>query len=235
MLFRSGVRRLALLRHGDFISGIRKRLPIKSMAVKLAMSTLGCEPKNNVQETLLAAMNSTLAPLPRTAEEFDAACLRMRERLYDTIAGPLEKLWEHLVAAEAPLREFCLTASRDRFAARIAEDLQQEWQWLTRPGFLSSLPPDALADIARFARGLRERLTRITQQPAARELERIDSLRAVLLPDFYTRYPRHLHHPAWLAYGMMVAEFRLSLFAPSLAVKGRSSAKKLAAAADLLA
>lgn len=231
---RAGVRRLALLRHGDFISGIRKRLPIKSMAVKLAMSTLGCEPKNNVQETILAAMNSTLAPLPRTAEEFDAACLRMRERLYDTISDPLEKLWENLVAAEGPLREYCLTAARDRYAARIAEDLQQEWQWLTRPGFLSSLPPDALADVVRFARGLRERLTRIAQQPAARELERIDALRAAILPDFYARYPRHLTHPAWLAYGMMTEEFRLSLFAPALAVKGRASAKKLAAATELL-
>ncbi len=231
---RAGVRRLALLRHGDFIGGIRKRLPIRSMAVKLAMSTLGCEPKNNVQETLLAALNSTLAPLPRTADEFDAACLRMRERLYDTISGPLEKLWEHLVAAEGPLREYCLTASRDRYAARIAEDLQQEWQWLTRPGFLSSLPPDSLADVSRFARGLRERLTRITQQPAARELERIDTFRAAILPDFYTRYTRHLLHPAWIAYGMMAAEFRLSLFAPTLTVKGRASAKKLAAAAELL-
>ena len=187
-----------------------------------------------MQETLLAAMNATLAPLPRTPEEFDAACLRMRERLYDTIAGPLEKLWEQLVAAEAPLREYCLTAARDRYAARIAEDLQQEWQWLTRPGFLSSLPPEALADIARFARGLRERLTRIAQQPAARELERIDTLRAAILPDFYIRYPRYLSHPDWLNYGMMIAEFRLSLFAPALAVKGRASAKKLAAAAECL-
>ena len=33
---------------------------------------------------------------------------------------------------------------------------------------------------------------------------------------------------------MMVAEFRLSLFAPALAVKGRASAKKLAAAAECL-
>lgn len=36
------------------------------------------------------------------------------------------------------------------------------------------------------------------------------------------------------AYGLMVAEYRLSLFAPTLAVKGRASVKKLEAAAELL-
>lgn len=231
---RQGVRRLALLKHGDFINGIRKRLPIRSMEAKLALTTLGCDPKNNVQETIYAAMDAALAPLPRTAADFEAACLRMREKLYDTIAGPLSKLWEQLMATEAPLRTFCLTAARDRFAARMAEDLQQEWQWLTRPGFLSSLAPEQLQDISRFARGLQERLRRIAQQPAARELERIDSLRAAMMPDFYERYTRHLNHAAWLAYGHMLAELRLTIFAPTLAVKGRASAKKLAAAAELL-
>ncbi len=231
---RFGVRRLALIRHADFISSIRKRLPIKSVEAKLAMTTLGSQPKNNVADTIYAAMDATLAPLPRTAAEFDAACLRMRERLYDTIAGPIGKLWEQLAATDAPLRTFCLTAARDRYAARIAEDLQQEWQWLTRAWFLSDAEPSALQDIGRFARGMQQRLQKIAQQPAARELERIDTLRAAILPDFYTEYPRHAGDPAWLAYGLMVAEFRLSIFAPTLAVKGRASAKKLAAAADIL-
>ena len=231
---RFGVRRLALIRHADFISSIRKRLPIKSVEAKLAMSTLGVHPKNNVADTIYAAMDATLAPLPRSAAAFDAACLRMRERLYDTIAGPLSKLWEQLAAADAPLREFCLTAARDRYAARIAEDLQREWQWLTRAFFLSDADPATLQDISRFARGLQQRLQKIAQQPAARELERIDTLNAAIRPDFYSDYSRHPHSPAWLAYGLMVAEFRLSLFAPTLAVKGRASAKKLEAAAGQL-
>ncbi len=229
---RFGVRRLALIRHGDFISSIRKRLPIKSVEAKLAMSTLGTHPKNNVADTIYAAMDATLAPLPRTSADFDAACLRMRERLYDTIAGPLSKLWEQLAATDAPLREFCLTAARDRYAARIAEDLQREWQWLTREFFLSDTPPAALQDIGRYARGLQQRLQKIAQQPAIRELERIESLQAAIIPEFYAEYQRHAHSPVWQAYGLMVAEFRLSVFAPTLAVKGRASAKKLAALAD---
>ncbi len=231
---RFGVRRLALIRHADFISSIRKRLPIKSVEAKLAMSTLGAQPKNNVADTIYAAMDATLAPLPRTAAEFDAACLRMREKLYDTIAGPLSKIWEQLAATESPLREYCLTASRDRYAERIAADLKREWQWLTRPFFLSELEPATLQDLSRFARGMQQRLQKIAQQPAIRELERIDTLNAAILPDFYESYSRHTTSPQWQAYALMVAEYRLSLFAPTLALKGRASTKKLSTAAETL-
>lgn len=231
---RFGVRRLALIRHGDFINGIRKRIPIKSVEAKLAMSTLGVQPKNNVADTIYAAMDATLAPLPRSADEFDAACLRMREHLYDTISGPLSKIWEQLAATDSALRAYCVSATRDRYAARIAEDLQRDWQWLTRSFFLSDSEPTALQDIGRFARGILQRLEKIAQQPAARELERIDNVMAAVRPDFYERYAQHAHSPSWLAYGLMVAEFRLSIFAPPLAVKGRASAKKLAAAGELL-
>ncbi|MGN0865328.1 MAG: ATP-dependent RNA helicase HrpA [Akkermansia sp.] len=231
---RAGVRRLFLLRHGDFVNSIRKRLPIRDMAAKLALGTLGAQPKQNVQETLWAGIDAALPPLPRNAEEFEAACLRVRERLYDTVAGSLSKLWEQLAAADAAVRGYCLTAGRERYGAAIAEDVQQQWGWLTRPGFLSTLPPGALPDLSRYLRGLQERLARIAQQPAARELERIERFRAVALPRFAGDYARHAHDPAWVAYGLLLQEFRLSIFAPTLAVKGRASTKKLEAAAAQL-
>lgn len=232
---RFGVRRLALIRHGDFINSIRKRLPLKPMEAKLALTTLGTVPKNNVADTIYAAIDIALGtPLPRTAEEFDAACMRMRENLYDTIAGSLCKIWEQLAEADSARREFCLTAARDRYASLIAEDIEREWQWLTRPFFLSDAAPGSLQDLSRFARGFTMRLQKIAQQPAARELERIDSLNTAIAADFYEQYPRHANSPAWLAYGLMIQEYRLSIFAPTLAVKGRASAKKLAQARENL-
>lgn len=231
---RIGVRRLALCKHGDFISGIRKKMPIRSMEAKLAMGAIGALPKNNITDTLFAAIDATLAPLPRTADAFEEACLRMRGNLYDFLAGPFTKIWEQLATLDKPLREFCLTASHHRYNTLIAHDLQREWNWLTRPFFLSSMEPGQLPDFSRFLRGLQERLRRIAEQPAARELERINTLDAAILPSFYPEYARHAHSPAWQEYGMMVAEYRLSLFAPALAMKGRASAKKLAAAAEQL-
>ncbi|MBQ8480464.1 MAG: ATP-dependent RNA helicase HrpA [Akkermansia sp.] len=231
---RFGVRRLALIRHGDFINSIRKRLPIKSVEAKLAMTTLGAQPKNNVADTIYAAMDATLAPLPRTAADFDSACLRMRERLYDTISGSISKVWEQLAATDSLMREYCLTAARDRYAARIADDLKQDWSWLTRSYFLSDGEPATMQDIHRYARGLQMRIQKIAQQPAIRELERIDTFNAAVRSDFYTEFPNRVNSPAWISYALMVAEFRLSIFAPTLAMKGRASAKKLAAAAEQL-
>lgn len=231
---RFGVRRLALLRHGDFINSIRKKLPIKSIEAKLALASIGVHPKDNVADALFAATDAALAPLPRTAAQFDAACLRMRERVYDLVGGSVAKLWENIAVVHPALKEYCLTAGQNRFDALIAEDLERDWNWLTRPYFISSLPPENLADISRFIRGFGERLKRIAQQPAARELERINQVNAAVMPNFYDRYPRYPRHTAWLSYGLMVAEYRLSLFAPALALKGRASAKKLAAAAEAL-
>ena len=229
---RLGVRRLVLCKHGDFINSIRKKIPISGLEAKLALSTIGETPSANALDTVYAAMDSTLAPLPRTAEQFQAACLRMREGLYDAISGTYTRIWEQLAAAHTPLREFCLTAAQDRYAARIAEDLQRDWAWLTRPQFLCSTPPERHADILRYARGFQERLRRIKEQPAIRELERIDSINASVHPDFYSHFNRHPQSAAWLEYGLMLAEFRLSVFAPALAIKGRASAKKLLSAAE---
>lgn len=229
---RLGVRRLALLRHGDFISSLRKKLPIRSMEAKLALTTLGTAPKNNVPDTIYAAMDASLEPLPRTAEDFAAACERMRESVYDRIAGPLSKLWELLAATEQPLREYCLTAGHDPHASVIADELQRQWAWLTHPWFLSSASPDYLSDFSRFLRGLQERIRRIHEQPAARELARIEALNAAVPSFFFEQWAQHLQSPAWLTFGHMVEEYRLSLFAPSLAVKGRASTKKLEALAD---
>ncbi len=235
---RAGVRRLARLRHGDFLNSIRKRLPFKSIEGRLSLTTLGAEPKNNPWDIIELAMDATLRPLPRNAEEFDAACLRMREGLYDCIAGPIAKFWDTLTATDQALRTYCLTAGRDRYAAQIAEELQREWAWLTRPSFLSTSGYDRLVDLGRYARGLQERLKRIAQQPAVKELERIATLNEAVGAAFFTEWPRHLNAsspaPAWLDFGFMVAEFRLSLFAPTLALKGRASAKKIAAAREEL-
>lgn len=230
---RAGVRRLAMLRCGDFLHAMRKRLPLQSTEAKLALATLGARPKENAEATLFAAMDATLAPLPRTPEDFEAACLRMRERLYDTVAGPLTRLWEQLGAAHSSMREFLLTAGQSPAGARIAADIEREWAWLTRPGFLYAGSPDKLADLARFTRGLGERLQRLAHQPLARELERIATLYSAVPEAFYEQYADHLHSLAWVQYGFMAAEYRLSLFAPTLALKGRASVKKLQACCPL--
>ena len=77
-------------------------------------------------------------------------------------------------------------------------------------------------------------MRRIAEQPAVRELERIEALKAAVPAPFFEQAPQHGRSLRWLKLARMVEEFRLSLFAPSLAVKGRSSAKKLESEASWL-
>lgn len=224
---RAGVRRLALLKHSDFINGIRKRLPIRDVSSRMALATLGERPKENIRELIAAGVNICLRPLPRTAENFDAACLHMRENLHDALANTLSKLWDQFVETEQQIRSYCLTAVQAPHGSIIASDIQRDWQWLTRNGFLSSLAPEQLQDVSRFLRGIQERLAKIKRQAIARELERIETFESHVPPSFYERYAKHKDSLSWLQYGMIIAEYRLTLFAPSLAIKGRASAKKL--------
>ena len=92
---------------------------------------------------------------------------------------------------------------------------------------------------SRFMSGKTDKLSdtslqKIAQQPPIRELERIETLNTAIKPELYSEYLRHNESPAWQADGFMIAEFRLSIFAPTLACKGRASAKKLTAAAEQL-
>lgn len=231
---RAGVRRLACLRCGDFLQGIKKRLPISDMQARLALSTIGARPKENAQLSVFAAMDAALAPLPRTAADFDAACERMRSRLWDILADSISRAWQQLAAAQDALSSFRLAMDSTPAAARILADLQRQWGWLTRPGFLCAAAADQLGDYVRFVRGVGERLQRLRHRPLMDDLRRLDSFDSTVSPSFYDEYGRHADSAAWLHYAYMAEEYRLSLFAPSLALKGRASAKKLHEAWDQL-
>ncbi len=223
---RAGVRRLAEFRCADFLHAVKKRLPVTDLQARLAISTLGAKPADNVRQCLYAAMDAGLSPLPRSREDFETACTRMREKLSDTLAGPISVIWHFLALAHESLRRYRLTA-HIAVTARSLADLERQWSWLTRPNFLYAASPDTLPDFTRFLRGLLERLQRLSQRPAVDDLSRIDVFENIVPPSFYLSYPSHPDSVSWLRLAYMIAEFRLSIFSPSFALKGRSSPKTL--------
>lgn len=223
---RHGIIRLLQFRHGDFVNHLRKKFPL-GLEGKLALSTLGQQPKNNLEDLVHVTMEGAVGtPLPRTAEAFDAACIRLRENLFD-IAKTTARLWDSLAITDALVREYCLTARASRHTEPIARDLENQLAWLMRPRFLMSTGYARLQDLDRFLRGIRDRLQRIAQQPVARELERMQQFAPLAAP-YLAALPAHAQDPEWIDHGFMLEEYRLTVFAPTLAVKGRSSVKKLA-------
>ena len=253
---RAGIMRLIWLRHGDFLNHFKKsraqKMPIEGMEPRIAMSSLGIEPAQNIMQLILIGIEGAISnkgqlALPRNAEQFESACLQMREQLFDTLRGPVAKCWYKLVEAEQAIKQYQLTAT-DRFGVQIVAELTRQWNWLTRHHYMSSGGYTRLIDLERYARGIVERIKRIQQQAPIKELERIAQLDEAI--GHYYLHPailsackasiggKELKIPelshALLNYGYMIEEYRLILFAPNLAMKGRSSAKKLIEARESL-
>ncbi len=230
---RAGVRRLAFLRCGDFLRSMQKKPPIVSLTAKFALASVGRGVSENVAMSVLAAMDATLMPLPRGRVEFESACLRMRENLYSVLAGPISQIWEQIGHEAQALASFLPTASSSPALKRIATDLDHQWNWLTRPGFLTDFPPSLRSNYLRYLRGITVRLDRLRHKPIDDDLKRLDSFERLVPPGYYAEFPEHADSVRWLSYGVMVEEYRLALFAPTLSQKGAASEKKLLAANPL--
>lgn len=229
---RAGCVRLLTINQQDLVNHLRKNLPL-SVEGRMALSVLGGRPEDNLADLLRVAVELAAGvPLPRDAESFASAVLSVRQNLFDH-ARRMTDCWQSVVEADRAVRDFTSQRGGERFADRIAADLQKQAAWLFRPGFLWKTGADRLNDLSRFLRGIHERLRRIDQQPLARELERIDQFGS-RVSGWYEECARHPDSPAWDDFGFMMEEYRLSLFAPTLVIKGRVSEKKLTDARELL-
>lgn len=227
---RAGVRRLVFLRYGDFLRSVQKKLPLRSLQAKLALTSIGLKPSENAAMTLAAAVDSNLMPLPRNRDEFESICLRVRENLHDTFTGALSQLWEQLGSTHQTLFSFLATTSSNSAYKRTTSDLLRQWNWLTRPGFLIDYSPAFQRNLLRFLHGITTRLENLQLKPIANDLKRLEDFERTVPSEFYTEFPAHADSMQWLSFGAMVEEYRLSLFAPALAQKGAASEKKLLAA-----
>lgn len=224
---RLGVLRLACLRHSELAARLKKSVRM-SIEGKLALATLGPAPRGNLDDIVLTAIDGALpCPPPRDPEAFEDACRKLAAHAAATLPA-VAALWEKLAAMERDVRLFQTTAGGDRHKSAVADDLHRHLEWLLRPHRLLETGFARLREYERFARGVGERLRRMSGQPIVRELERMAQFREAAAP-FLEAWQAHRGEAAWIDYGMMVEEYRLSVFAPELAVKGRSSAKKLAA------
>lgn len=224
---RLGVLRLACLRQSELAARLKKSLKL-GIEGKLALATLGPDPKGNLDELVLAAIDGALpSPPPRTPEAFEEACRHLAANAAATLPT-VAALWEKLASMERETRLFIMTSGDDRHKSAVADDLRRHLEWLLRPRRLVETGFARLRDYERFVRGVGERLRRMQGQPIVRELERIAQFRGAAGP-FLESWRSHRGEAAWIDYGMMVEEYRLSVFAPDLALKGRSSAKKLSA------
>ena len=229
---RRGCLRFMRLRQTDQLNHLRKKFPLK-LEGKLSLHMLGRDPSTNADDLVDVSAEIAMGrPLPRTAEQFAAAEMSLRQNLFDA-AHSVADVWELIAATEHAARDFMAAQQGVRHTERITADLRRQLDWLLRSRFLWAHGAERLPDLKRYMQGIAERIRRIGQQPLARELERLDLFERVYLP-WHQALPEHDGDPRWTQYGYLLEEYRLAVFAPAISVKGRISEKRLMTAFEEL-
>ena len=229
---REGCLRFMRLRQTDQLNHLRRKFPLK-LEGKLSLHMLGREPSTNAEDLVDVAAEIAMGrPLPRTAEQFAAAEMNLRQNLFDA-AHNVADIWELVAGTEHAVRDFTALQKGVRHTERITADLQRQLDWLLRPRFLWAHGAERLPDLKRYMQGIAERIRRIGQQPLARELERLDLFERVYFP-WHQVLKEHAGDLRWMQYGYLLEEYRLAVFAPAISVKGRVSEKRLVASFETL-
>ena len=229
---REGCLRFMRLRQTDQLNHLRRKFPLK-LEGKLSLHMLGREPSTNAEDLVDVAAEIAMGrPLPRTAEQFAAAEMNLRQNLFDA-AHNVADIWELVAGTEHAVRDFTALQKGVRHTERITADLQRQLDWLLRSRFLWAHGAERLPDLKRYMQGIAERIRRIGQQPLARELERLDLFERVYFP-WHQVLKEHAGDLRWMQYGYLLEEYRLAVFAPAISVKGRVSEKRLVASFEAL-
>lgn len=222
---RAGTVRLIRLRHGELINRLKKSIPLGFVG-KMALASLGDHPETNVDDLMNFAIDGCLVEgLPRAASSFEDQCRQVPNRLPDCVKMAA-MLWEKLAECDREVKSFLIRHANERHMTAVEADLRGQLEWLTRSDRFFEMGYARRYDFDRFLRGISERLTRMQHQPIVREQERVEQF-CRASERFTMGWKAHRREAMWIEYGMMAEEYRLAVFAPSLAVKGRSSAKKL--------
>lgn len=222
---RHGVVRLLSMFHVEQINHLRKKFPLQWEG-KLALHSIGVAPATNMQDLLDVAVESTMRlSLPYDEVAFEACRLSLRENIFDE-AKKVGEVWELIATADHYVRDFIQANGTNKHYIPVIDDLNRQMKWLTRTRFMKMHGAKRLGDIKRYMQGIMERLKRIDQQPIAKELERIQTFNRSA-EVWSSQWESHLSDIRWLEYGYMLEEYRLSVFAPMIAIKGKVSEKRL--------
>lgn len=162
-------------------------------------------------------------PWPQNEETFKARREDVKGRL-TLMAGEVVRLLSTIVAEAAPIMGKLKKLSD---IPAINEDIQNEFQWLFKPGFLENVPLSQLQHYPRYMKAIQYRLDRYRDDPMrdySRQQEiaqlRIKWQRAVIAR-------RGQLDPQLEDFGWLLQELRVSLFAQQLRTPMPVSVKRL--------
>lgn len=228
---RAGCARLLALSQPEQVAYLTKKYPI-GLAARVELPRLGHGGTTMDDLILLAAEGALGVPLPRKGEDFSRRAVQAKGDWVEaaTVVGAVMDL---LVAEGPRLREWCHAQRGSRFIAPIADDINEQLDWLTRGRFAWRAGHVQLAQYKRIFQGIRLRMDRLQSLPIAKDLEKMDRIRELWSP-WFDAWMGRPEDPSLWEVGWQLEEYRISLFAPNVPVRGSISEKKIRTALEAL-
>lgn len=224
---RRGGARLLVLAAEREVDYLRKKFPM-GMLAKVELGRLGVDVEDLI---LLAAEGIAGGVFPRSPDGFSKMAKATAGKWFEAgtkIGAALDDIVEDLRG----VREWILANRKDRNFGEIAEDLDEELSWLMRPHWAWRAGYAQMIEYPRRFRAIRSRLGRVASLPLVKDLEKMDTLRRLWVGwfDHWLAAPEDASR--W-EIGWLLEEWRVSLFAPDVEVKGKVSEKRIEKALGL--
>lgn len=225
---RAGVRRLYMLALPQQVRALRKLDELKALRLKYR----GLGGDDELREALLRAVfdRCFLAEgVPRDTEAFESRLATGRSELVTT-AQSLCRVLDEVLTRYQELRK---TLKRLNSPALLdsLRDLEEHLGSLVYPGFLEALPPERLAELPRYLRGLERRVEKLQLDPSKDRAplhtirlwhERVHQRQAA-------RSGKQAPDPALERLRWLLEEYRIALFAQEIGTREKVSEKRLQA------
>lgn len=220
---RAGCVRLLMLEQSGQVAFVEKNLPL-GWDAKMFLPTTGA----TVVDLVRVAVELTMASarggaLPRDEKTFLMVAETVRADLFQ-YAQQLTRSLEGWLTEWRAVQEWVDANRSDRNLGEVAEDIEECLGWLMRQNFAWRAGANYLPEYSRYFQALQERIDRVESLPLGKELEKLDLVR-----EFWEPWQR-----AWAGdpndvglweAGWLLQEYRVSLFAPNVRVRGKVSAK----------
>lgn len=221
---RAGGARLVMLAHPAQVDHLRKKYPL-GMKAKIELPRLG-ENGTTLDDLLMLATEGAMGgSFPRKAEDFRKTCAAAREKMFEA-ASQVAGVLDIIVEETADLHRWAESRVADRNLGAIAGDLMEQMEWLFRRRFAWRAGYANLLEYPRYLRAMKARLAHLESLPIIKDLEKMDRLAVVWRPWFFAWREKPDDARLW-EIGWLLEEYRVSLFAPDVPVKGKVSEKRI--------
>ena len=221
---RCGVARLLMIAQADQVAYLTKKFPI-GLAARVELPRIGHGGTTMDDLLLLAAEGAIGASLPRHGDDFRNKAEIARGRWFDAAQG-IGKALDMIVINEPKLREWISNNQKSKYLAEIADDIEEQIAWWLRGHFAVRAGHARLCDYDRMMRAVLMRIDRLQSLPIVKDLEKMDRVGSLWSP-WYAAWKRDSENPELWEIGWMLEEYRISLFAPNIPVRGSISEKKI--------